>query len=65
MTKQPQRLGIGEARMALPSVIDAAADGERFIVTLYGKDRCAIVPLSDLPESMRPAQDKPAKRQPK
>jgi antitoxin (DNA-binding transcriptional repressor) of toxin-antitoxin stability system len=62
VTKQPQHLGVGDARSDFPSIVESASEGARFIVTRYGCALCAIVPLSDLPESMRPEQEKPAKR---
>lgn len=61
VAKDPQRLGVGEARMHFPSIVDAASDGARFVVTLYGKDRCAIVSMEDLQRLVELKQE-PAKR---
>ena len=47
--------------MQFPAIVDAAADGKRFVVTLYGKDRCAIVSMEDLQRLVELKQE-PAKR---
>lgn len=47
-TDQAERIGVRDAREAFPTLVDAAHEGARFVVTLYGKDRCAIVSMEDL-----------------
>ncbi len=47
--------------MQFPAIVDAAADGKRFVVTLYGRDRCAIVSMEDLQRLVELKQE-PAKR---
>lgn len=47
--------------MQFPAIVDAAADGKRFVVTLYGKDRCAIVSIEDL-QKLEQLKQEPAKR---
>jgi hypothetical protein len=61
VAKEPQRLGVSDARIQFPSIVEAAADGARFVVTLYGKDRCAIVSMEDLQRLVELKQE-PAKR---
>lgn len=61
VTKEPQRLGLSEARMQFPSIVDAATEGARFVVTRHGKDRCAIVSMEDL-QRLVELKQKPAKR---
>jgi antitoxin (DNA-binding transcriptional repressor) of toxin-antitoxin stability system len=59
VTTEPTRLGIREARAILPELIQRAAAGERFILTVRGVDRCALVPLAEPPK--QPAKRRPAK----
>lgn len=47
-TEEPAKLGIREARARLPEVTQRAENGERFVLTNHGIDRCAIVPMADL-----------------
>jgi prevent-host-death family protein len=60
MTDEPQRMGVREIRAVLPSVVDRAHDGERFVITVRGEDRCAVVSLDDL--AALAVAKKPAKR---
>lgn len=64
MSKEPTRLGIREARAILPSLIDEAAAGAVFVLTVRGHDRCALVPLDMLPRLVEPTQPRKAKRRP-
>ena len=41
-------VGLTEARGSLPRLSDRAAKGERIILTLHGREHCAIVSLEDL-----------------
>ncbi|MFN7591167.1 MAG: type II toxin-antitoxin system Phd/YefM family antitoxin, partial [Planctomycetota bacterium] len=62
MAKEPQRLGVGEAREQFRSLVDAAADGARFVVTRHGKDRCAIVSMEDLQRLVQRFRNSPSWR---
>jgi len=65
VTNEPTRIGVRDARMQFPSLVDEAAEGARFVVTLYGNDRCAIVPMGDLAKILEVDARKPAKRRSK
>ena len=54
-----------EARRVFPTIVEQSAAGARFVVTLYGSDRCAIVPAEDLARLLELEARKPAKRRPK
>jgi prevent-host-death family protein len=62
VAKEPQRLGLSEARMQFPSIVDAATEGARFVVTRHGKDRCAIVSMEDLQRLIELKQEQAKRR---
>lgn len=47
-TTDVQRIGVRAARAEFPTIVDAAHEGARVIITSRGEDRCAIVSLEDL-----------------
>lgn len=62
VTNEPTKLGIRAVRAILPSVVNAAAEGECFVITNHGAERCAIVSMDDLQFLQEQRAAKPAKR---
>ncbi|MBL8731599.1 MAG: type II toxin-antitoxin system Phd/YefM family antitoxin [Planctomycetes bacterium] len=65
MANDATRIGIREARAVLPSLVQQAADGAVFVLTVRGADRCAVVPLELLQKLTEQKQQRATKRRPK